>query len=115
MPNIKQSVTTDGAVIVDGDPVRRALTQLVVDGHMIEILQNSGKYYLTSKGRSFILRGGYAQQLRDETIMRKLADEKLKIDLLNAKRIKRTYWITFTLSILGFVIATTLAVLKLKE
>jgi hypothetical protein len=115
MPNLKKVLSPDGGVLVDGDEIRRALTQLVVDGHMVEISPDTGKYYLTAKGRAFIIRGGYAKQLEDETEIRKLADEKLKTDLINAERVKNTYWITFWIAIAAFAISLSLLVLKITE
>lgn len=115
MPDLKKVLSPDGGVIVDGNEIRRALTQLVVDGHMIEIAPNTGKYFLTAKGRAFIIRGGYEKQLEDETEMRRLADEKLKTDLINAERIKNSYWITFTIAIAAFAISLSLLILKLRE
>ncbi len=41
--------------------------------------------------------------------------KKLEIDLANAKRVYKTYWITFTLAILGFTISLVLLILKLNE
>ncbi|WP_018616787.1 hypothetical protein [Segetibacter koreensis] len=40
--------------------------------------------------------------------------QKLEIDLVNAKRVYKTYWLTFTLAILSFAISLILLILKFK-
>lgn len=56
------------------------------------------------------------KEKRNKTLYEKnLQIEKLEIDLANAKRVYKTYWITFTLAILGFTISFILLILKLKE
>ena len=41
--------------------------------------------------------------------------DKLKIDLANAKRMKKSYWFTFWVAILGFAGTVTMIILKIIE
>jgi hypothetical protein len=79
----------------------------------IEPYNNSTDYYkLTDLGRQVKNAGGhfaYLKRLEEKAIADKerqtLNDEKLRYDVKNAKRIFKTYWWTFCISILGFLLA----------
>ena len=69
-------------------------------------------YKLTEKGKEAKKVGGhfsYLKKIEEKAISDKerqmLNDEKLKYDVKNAKRIFKTYWWTFGISILGFLLA----------
>ena len=69
-------------------------------------------YILTDLGKKVKSAGGhfvYLEKLEEKSIAdterQRLNDEKLKYDVKNAKRIFRTYWWTFGISILGFLLA----------
>ena len=56
------------------------------------------------------------KEKKDKIIYEKnLQIQKLEIDLANAIRVYKTYWLTFTLAILGFTISLILLILKFKE
>ena len=66
----------------------------------------------TYKTRTFLNSGGFVSIFKlsteiqeKESEKEKLNSEKLKYDIKNSKRIFRTYWWTFYLSILGFLLA----------
>ena len=69
-------------------------------------------YELTDKGREAKKAGGHflylkkIEELENLKIERqRLNDEKLKFDVKNSKRIFKTYWWTFAISILAFLLA----------
>lgn len=73
----------------------------------------AGQWYeLTAKGRNAKAAGGhylYLKKIAEKELIenerQKLSDEKLKYDVKNAKRIFKTYWWTFSISILAFLLA----------
>jgi hypothetical protein len=89
----------------------------------VESTHKSNLFFkLTDLGREVKETGGhfaYLKKIADkaaaDTERQKLSDEKLKYDVKNAKRIFKTYWWTFWLAIIGFVISLVLGVLKLLE
>lgn len=72
-------------------------------------------FFITAPGKIFVESGGYSERDKKERKIAELNQEKLEYDVKNSKRIFRTYWWTFSLSIAGFITAATLAVLKLIE
>ncbi|SDH84063.1 hypothetical protein ACRQ5D_13840 [Mucilaginibacter sp. P25] len=55
----------------------------------------------TTEGRVFSISGGYVGHKAANDLKEKLSNDKVIIDLKNAKRIYKTYWITFALACLG--------------
>jgi hypothetical protein len=76
---------------------------------------DSGLYSLTKKGLSFVSFEEIENKEKIEFERQKLTDEKLKYDVKNSQRIFKTYWWTFTFSIIALIISLTLAILKLLE
>ncbi|WP_205514666.1 hypothetical protein [Longitalea arenae] len=116
IPDLLKSTNEQGVLYVEIDPYKIALTQLFVDGYIKEITPNCGKFHLTGEGRAFILRGGYAKKFEDEEEYKKISSEKVKIDLLNAKRIYKNYWLTKLVAWVGAIsgiLALALTLLKL--
>lgn len=78
-----------------------------------EVEGTSGQWYLlTDKGHEAKAAGGhfsYINRITDKIQVdqnrQQLNDEKLKYDVKNAKRIFKTYWWTFVISILAFLLA----------
>lgn len=103
IPNLLKSTNEHGILMVDIDPFKMALTQLFVDGYIKEITPSSGKFHLTGDGRSFILRGGYVKKFEEEEEIKKTNSEKVKIDLINAKRIYKNYWLTKLVAWIGAI------------
>lgn len=76
-------------------------------------IKTKGFYYeLTELGREAKAKGGhfkFMQYLKDkktlETERQRLNDEKLKYDVKNARRIFKTYWWTFAISLSAFLLA----------
>lgn len=69
-------------------------------------------FWATDYVKAFLHNGGFtslydsaAEKLEAEKEKEKLNTEKLKFDVKNAKRMHKTYWWTFTISILGFLLA----------
>lgn len=73
----------------------------------------TGQWYsLTDFGRQIKDAGGHlayenkiANKAKIDKERQRLNDEKLRYDVKNAKRIFKTYWWTFTISIVGFLLA----------
>jgi predicted methyltransferase len=76
---------------------------------------DKGLYSLTKKGLSFVSFEEIENKEKIEFERQKLTDEKLKYDVKNSQRIFKTYWWTFTFSIIALIISLTLAILKLLE
>jgi len=104
-----------GYTYIELDQQKMAMAQLYVDGLLKEVPPNSKRFYLTSEGRDFIIRGGYKRRFEREEKLRKIADEKAEYDLYNAKRIFKTYWFTFGIALIGLAISIFLLILKIKE
>lgn len=116
IPDLLKSTNEQGVLYVEIDPYKMALIQLFVDGYIKEITPNSGKFHLTGEGRAFILRGGYAKKFEEEEEYKKISSEKAKIDLLNAKRIYKNYWLTKLVAWVGAlsgIVALALTLLNL--
>ncbi len=94
-------------------PVHQAINLLADNLQYIEQTGNSGDwFFLTDLGRKVKKAGGhfeYLKKLEEKTIAdterQNLNDEKLKYDVKNSKRIFKTYWWTFGISILAFLLA----------
>ena len=107
--------------------VTNAITKLISDGY----LKNNGNSYFILGGDaiSFINNGGYAglcerfrleQELNanketEEKEIAQLNKDKIKIDIKNAKRIYKTYWLTFAIALGGLVLSIILLILKINE
>jgi len=77
-------------------------------------------YNVTPFAKTFLFHGGFikiAEEIESKAILEaekeKLNYEKLKYDVKNAKRIFKTYWITFFIAIFGFLISLILLILKI--
>jgi hypothetical protein len=78
------------------------------------LFQNSaltGKFELTEKARLVKQKGGIVEY----NIFIKKQDQKLEYDLKNAKRVYQTYWFTFGIAVLAFLISLVLVILKIRE
>lgn len=71
---------------------------------------------------NFLAKGGFVQvanaqaQLHEsKKELEKLTLEKARYDVKNAKRIYRTYWWTFTFSLIALIVSLILLILKLYE
>lgn len=97
------------------DQIRVAIRTLKNDDYIVTADSNLFVVRITSKGESFLSSGGYKTQFATDTEKKSLENRKLALDVKNANRIYRTYWITFWLSVAGFITAATLAILKITE
>ena len=77
---------------------------------------------ISAFGTDIINKGGWFKYLETEKEnaltereRQLLNDEKLKYDVKNSKRIFKTYWWTFTFSIIALIISLMLAILKILE
>lgn len=68
---------------------------------------------LTDKGREAKRLGGHFAYQRKQDELKGLAEEKLKYEVRNVKRIYRTYWVTFWMALLGFLLSLFLGFQKL--
>jgi len=90
-----------------------AVIKILEDLGYIEQTGNSGQWFLlTEKGREVKNSGGhfaYINKLNEkakaDTERQHLNDEKLAYDVKNAKRIFKTYWWTFAISITALLIS----------
>jgi len=69
---------------------------------------------LTEKGR-YVLKIGIVAFLAEIKQKENLNFEKLQIDIANARKINKTYWYTFSIAILSFLLSIFLLILKLNE
>jgi hypothetical protein len=95
-------------VTVELDHSKVALQQLIIDGYMVELEQDSDKFYLTGRGRNFILRGGYAQQFQDEK-------EAHELDITLKKNQKITNITTAIVGVLGFCFIVVSVIFQARD
>lgn len=69
-------------------------------------------FSLSSKGWKY---ESFSKLLEDEHNEAELKRRKGNVDLVNAERIKSTYWLTFGLALAAFLISLALAIPKLIE
>ena len=67
---------------------------------------------LNKKGEEY-LKEYLKMKLREEE-EKNLQFAKLKLDVSNAERVYKTYWLTFTFALVGFIISLVLLIIKLK-
>jgi len=71
------------------------------------------------KGADVLKYGGYEKWItdkeNDEKEKNRLEREKLKYDVGNAKRIYKTYWLTFWMALIAFAISVILGMKQLLE
>lgn len=70
-------------------------------------------YSITDKGKSELDSFRSKSEMKSQSEL--IAFEKLKYDFKNAKRIFKTYWISFGISIAAFIMALVLSILKILE
>ncbi|MEJ7677460.1 MAG: hypothetical protein WKG06_06235 [Segetibacter sp.] len=86
------------------------IEQLIEDKY-VKLSADKLSLVITQKGERYISTGGHEKQFEREDI----AESKLKIDLLIAERVYKTYWSTRFISWISFTIAVLLALLKFAE
>jgi len=79
------------------------------DPNFLLIDTNSAYFCATSNTEEFLKDGGFVDIFEKE----KFRAEKEKIDFTNAKRISKTYWWTFGIAVVGFLISVYLLILKI--
>ncbi len=77
---------------------------------------------ITDKGIEIFENGGWLKHIelekqkeKIESDRQQMSDQKLKYDVKNARRIFKTYWWTFGVSIAAFIISVMLGIIKLLE
>ena len=80
------------------------------------------QYRLTALGLEVKKAGGRAAWLQkqqekaaQDARRQELNDKKLEYDVKNAKRVFKTYWFTFIIALVGFILSIILSVLKLIQ
>jgi hypothetical protein len=100
--------------VIDNKNLERKIYEAIATLENLEYIDNinEDKYRLTELGKQVKYAGGHFAYLKKnaeksiaDTERQRLNDEKLKYDVKNAKRIFKTYWWTFGISILGFLLA----------
>jgi len=85
-----------------------SLTEFLPVGSLRSISKPEQFYKITPIGIT------YYNYLKNEWEKDILQERKLRIDVKNAERIFKTYWITFGMALLGLAISIYLLILKLK-
>jgi|ERR1035437_2488747 hypothetical protein len=75
-------------------------------------ISHSDKVYLSEDASKLFMNEKAKKEKQFEKD--RLANDKLKVDLKNAKRISKTYWLTFGIAVAAFLISLVLLIIKLK-
>jgi hypothetical protein len=105
--------------------IRRNITDTLLTDDLVDLAgDKQSKVFLVinRKGRDVVKDGGYEKYLEKrlsqsdrQNEIDDLTYKKLRYDTANSKRMFKTYWLTFGISIAAFVISLVLLVLKLIE
>lgn len=105
------------AFFADRTNVRKIIQPLLTYGLLTRIKATPDYVVCTENGAAEYSYKDYINDKSSEAIKEKeiaqLTHQKLKFDTANSKRIYGTYWITFALSVAGFVISIILLIFKL--
>jgi hypothetical protein len=99
----------------------RDRTEIGGANYMIFALSQAGKILIDQSTAEFTLDpyGLHLKQKSEKQALEKdqidKANAKLVFDLKNAERVYRSYWWTFGLAIISFVVSLILAILKIAE
>jgi hypothetical protein len=79
------------------------------------------EYWASTLAEGFLSQGGFSKIFNDEYAVQEKQDqvneleiEKLRYDVQNAKRMFKTYWWTFGIAILGFLLVLTSFIISIS-
>jgi len=111
--NLVKAVQRNGfgyimADVFEQNAFNRFAKEKMLSYGLIKIGEKPQLYHLTERGWNF---KSFADEDAQEEFKRRL----LKINVENAERINKTYWITFCMAVFSFIVSIVLLILRLTE